>query len=107
MEGFNKHRWDDNPKEKEIHDKFKKEFVGVREPRDLCDFIVFGEQLAPNDYLTDREKQIVLSAMQWLGSPAGQDFLRECGFVSIKELVPDVTFKPTFIKENNNDIRTV
>ena len=48
------------------------------------DYIVFGSlrpsQDIPDDYLSDREKNIVLSTIQWLGSPVGQGFLRDCDF---------------------------
>jgi hypothetical protein len=47
------------------------------------DNIFFGTGkggVRPADHLTDREKQIVLSTIQWLGSPVGQGFLNDCGF---------------------------
>jgi hypothetical protein len=48
------------------------------------DLIVFGQHpnnsMSPKDYLSDREKDIVLSTIQWLGSPVGQRFLDRCGF---------------------------
>ena len=81
IKGFNTHRHEKNPKEKELHDKFLKEHN--REGYEDMDLIVFGhgsQGLTPNDYLSDREKKIVLSAIQWVGSPVGQDFLRSCGF---------------------------
>lgn len=37
------------------------------------------------EYLTERENEIVFSTLQWLGSPVGQSYLRECDF----ELQPD------------------
>jgi len=80
MEGFKTNRHGQNPKEKEFHDKFLKEHN--RKGYEDMDLIVFGhkENLRPNDILTPREKKIVLSTIQWLGSPVGQGFLRECGF---------------------------
>lgn len=85
MNGFNEHRHKTNPKEKEIHDKFKNEFVKPRHSANTIDRLVFGHShnsITPNDFLSDREKQIVLSAMQWLGSPVGQGFLKSCGFTA-------------------------
>lgn len=84
MDGFNKHRHEHNPKEKEIHDKFKKEYIESKNSPNSIDRLIFGHpsnSLAPKDYLSDREKQIVLSAMQWLGSTVGQCFLNSCGFI--------------------------
>jgi len=80
MESFKTHRHENNPKEKEFHDTFIEEHSrGVD-----MDLIVFGhpsDSMMPKDYLTDREKQIVLSTVQWLGSPVGEGFLNSCGFV--------------------------
>jgi hypothetical protein len=81
MEGHKTYRHLQNPKEKEIHDNFLKNHN--RQGYEDMDLIVFGhgsESLRPNDYLNDREKKIVLSTIQWLGSPVGQSFLIDCGF---------------------------
>tara|TARA_R110000851_G_scaffold47424_2_gene115165 strand:- start:15686 stop:15946 length:261 start_codon:yes stop_codon:yes gene_type:complete len=81
MKGYKNYRHSQNPKEKEFHDKFLKEHNSQYEDMDL---IVFGhgsQSFSPNDYLTDREKKIILSTIQWLGSPVGQGFLNECGFI--------------------------
>jgi len=79
-QGFKSYRHESNPKEKELHDKFIKHCQG----NDM-DFIVFGHSKSPNenypyDYLTDKEKLIVISTIPWLGSPIGQSFLDDCGF---------------------------
>tara|TARA_R110000796_G_scaffold250514_1_gene379591 strand:- start:7909 stop:8172 length:264 start_codon:yes stop_codon:yes gene_type:complete len=84
MEGFKTYRHKRNPKEKELHDKFLKEH-NIRHYEDM-DLIVFGDKslsLRPNDHLTDRERKIVLSTIQWLGSPVGKNFLFTCGFNEI------------------------
>ncbi len=31
----------------------------------------------PNDYLTEREEKVVLSVIQWLGTPVGQGFINQ------------------------------
>lgn len=83
MEGFNIHRHMSNPKEKELHDKFIEDFIDRKYSANTIDRLVFGHpsnSFDPNDYLSDREKQIVISTIQWLGSPVGQGFLRDCGF---------------------------
>lgn len=83
MEGFKTYRHDSNPKEKELHDKFIKEYVesrhnsGVGLERIALPVDNKGE---PTEFLTDREKQIMISTIQWLGSPVGQGFLNYCGF---------------------------
>lgn len=84
LEGFKKYRHNDNPKEKEFHDKFIKDYIDCEKCTCPVDLLVFpacnNSVMHPSDYLTDREKRIVISAIQWLGSPVGQSFLRDCGF---------------------------
>lgn len=83
MEGFKTHRFKQNPKEKQLHDNFLKNHI---EDKYGCDvsFLVFPpngiSQSYTVDNLSDREKRIVLSTIQWLGSPVGQNFMRENGF---------------------------
>ncbi len=82
---FKEHRQENNPKEKELVEIFLQEHN--RKGYEDMDLIVFGhgsESLRPNDYLTEREKQITLSTIQWLGSPIGQSFLSQCGFEKVK-----------------------
>ncbi len=85
LTGFKTYRHESNPKEKELHDAFIKDFVedprGDNYKNDAIHRISMpqdGNRLT--DYLSDREKQIVISTIQWLGSPVGQGFLDKCGF---------------------------
>jgi hypothetical protein len=82
IESFKMYRHSTNPKEKEFYEKFMR--FHNRENYTDMDYIVFGQSDAngsvPADYLTNREKKVVLSAMQWLGSPVGQGYLHTCGF---------------------------
>lgn len=86
--GFKTYRHKDNPKEKELHDYFIKEHI---ENKHTCDpsLLVFpvnnGTGFEPCDHLSEREKRIVISTIQWLGSPVGQSFLNECGFENKNE----------------------
>jgi CHAT domain-containing protein len=85
MKGFNTDRHKNNPKEKELHDKFIEEYVIEKGFNiKILNRIIFGSsnntQTIPRDYLSDREKRIVITTIQWLGSPVGQGFLKECGF---------------------------
>jgi hypothetical protein len=82
IEGYKTYRHKRNPKEKEFHDEFLKEFTNT-------DLIVFGNNgfgSTPNGALTSRERRIVVSTVQWLGSPIGQSFLDRCGFVKKEDL---------------------
>lgn len=81
MDSFKNYRFKTNPKEKEFFDKFLKHHN--RDGYTDMDNIVFGTDergIRPAQYLTDREKKVVLSTIQWLGSPVGQSFLNDCGF---------------------------
>ena len=68
MEGYNTHRHNKNPKEKDFHDTFIQEFY--KENENMLNYIVFGDggNMIPNDYLSDREIKIVISTIHCLGS---------------------------------------
>lgn len=88
VEGFKVYRHASNPKEEELHD----EFVSQMSTRDM-DYIVFGHKNSPSgstpdDYLSERERRIVVSTIQWLGSPVGQTFLRRLGYCEEEEFLP-------------------
>jgi len=83
MEGYKKYRHKSNPVEKELHDKF----IEKHGDKDMS-MIVFPPKengIQPSEFLTEREEKIVISTIQWLGSPVGQGFLEECGFELKKE----------------------
>lgn len=94
LEGYKSHRHANNPIEKQLHDSF------VEHHNDgYMDLIVFGQaddsNTIPKDYLTEREQRIVVSTIQWLGSPVGKNFLRENGFTQEpKPLFPKPEPKP-------------
>lgn len=70
MKTHKEYRFKENPKEKEVVDKFKKEVVSIG----ITKNIVF-ENNARN--LTNEEERIILSTIQWLGSPVGLSFINE------------------------------
>lgn len=83
MKALKQHRFGTNPLEKELFESF----VDSHDHGYDIDLIVFGSRPnsgMPSDYLSEREKEIVASTIQWLGSPVGQGFLRSVGF----ELTP-------------------
>ena len=86
IEGFKTYRHEQNPKEKEFHDKFIEWYV---EGDGLFDLLVFppsnSQQTRAEDTLTDREKRIVITMIQWMGTPLGQSLMRECGFEPVKK----------------------
>lgn len=84
MEGTKKYRFKDNPKEKELHDKFVELFNRDALSKKTLSAIINGwdsdNQHTPNSYLSEKEETICVNIIQWLGSPIGQCFLRDCGF---------------------------
>lgn len=68
MKTYKEHRFEENPLEKQFVDEFKKGIID----RGLISRIVFADNTRE---LTEVEKRIVLSTIQWLGSPVGQSFL--------------------------------
>jgi hypothetical protein len=89
MESNKEYRFKDNPKEKEFHDAFIKLFKQSSSANKTLSAIIFGwsdnKQNIPNKWLTEDEENICLNMIQWLGSPVGQSFLLECGFVKKEE----------------------
>jgi hypothetical protein len=81
MVGKKIYRHKDNPKEAEFHNRFVKRFVNSPNYHGISQIVneVDGHGY-PKTYLSDNEKQAVITAIQWLGSPVGQGFLRDCGF---------------------------
>jgi len=82
LKGFKTYRHESNPKEKELHDKFLNEHIlNNHVPVDLLIFPPANkQQTRAMDTLSDREIEIMLSTIQWLGSPVGRSFLYDCGF---------------------------
>jgi hypothetical protein len=75
MKSLKQHRFKINPLEEHFVDEFLKE---NSEANDM-NFIVFGQKPdsnIPKDYLSEREEAIVISVIQWLGSPVGQSFYK-------------------------------
>lgn len=83
MKSNKTYRFETNPQEKVLHDQFIKEFDGERGSF-LLSAIIFGwvdgRQSYPKEFLTEKEEDICLNLIQWLGSPVGQGFLDQCGY---------------------------
>lgn len=82
MKGFNTHRLLDNPLEMELHASFISEFIDNKHSPNIIDKIIYGtnDMGYAKDYLSDHEKRIVITTIQWLGSHVGQSFLEKNGF---------------------------
>lgn len=82
---YKEHRFKTDPKEMEFVNVFLREFSKDNN----IDLIVFGQKentcMTPKKYLTEKQTKIVVSTIQWLGSPVGQGFLAKLGFELIKK----------------------
>lgn len=78
-ETFKKYRFETNPLEKTLHDEFIEQMSHNHDSISRIVFPSIDDDLHPSDTLSVREQSIVLSTIQWLGSPVGQGFLRSCG----------------------------
>ena len=86
MKGFKTYRHKDNPIEKKLHNKFIEWYVNDHSNMDLLVFPPANDQQTrAEDTLSDREKRIVITMVQWMGTPLGQSLLRECGFEQVEK----------------------
>jgi ribosome biogenesis SPOUT family RNA methylase Rps3 len=77
--GLHTHRFKDNPEEKLFAEEWDKVNVLGHNLAYLLDPMngVGGRSPEP----TDRENEVAATVIQWLGSPIGQHFLRDLGYV--------------------------
>ena len=84
LESDKKYRFKDNPKETDFHDKFIDMYYNNTSSHKTLSAIVNGwsntNQNIPNEYLSEKEENICLNIIQWLGSSVGQSFINGCGF---------------------------
>lgn len=73
MNTFKNYRLKEDDNYYSLEVKFVKEFEKQFSKNRMTDMIVFGQKegasMEPNQYLTEREIKIVLSTIQWLGTP--------------------------------------
>ena len=80
LQGNKTYRHEQNPKEKELHDKYIKHCSHKNDTMERISLPIdeSGNSVA---HLSDKEKEIMISTIQWLGSPVGQSFLKDCGII--------------------------
>ena len=85
MRGNKTYRHDSNPEEKLFHDKFVELCkINPDHVHRMC-FSQSEDDRTVIYRLSDREEDIVVSAIQWLGSHVGQSFLRELGYTKTEK----------------------
>ena len=78
LKGRKTYRHKGNPAEEKIHNLFVERFgewphmEQIVHDTDGRGEVSFG--------LTNRDKEMIITAIQWIGSPVGQAFMRDCGF---------------------------
>lgn len=87
MKGNKQYRFIENPEEKLFYDKFIEQFNRDSMAHRTLSMIVIGiddnNSTQPKRILTEEEETICVNLIQWLGSPVGQGFLRDCGYVKV------------------------
>lgn len=87
LKSIKTYRHNSNPEEKLFHDNFIEMFYRDGSVRKTLSAIVNGwsdtRQNTPEKYLSDKEEVVCINIIQWLGSPVGQGFLRNCGYEKV------------------------
>jgi hypothetical protein len=83
MEGLKSYRHISNPQEKVFHDTFIKDYNTILATSQIVKMV--DGKGDPKEYTTDEERNLMVTTIQWLGSPVGQGFLNKCGFELKKE----------------------
>ena len=79
FQGANAHRYKENPLEKAFAEKWQDMNTGpMGRVRTTLDYLLDPSNRGnPNPPLSDRDWLVANTLIQWLGSPVGQNFLRE------------------------------
>ncbi len=73
-EGKSIHRLKQNPIEKLFHNNWIRE----QEQGHILQYLLGDDNRRA--HLAERDELVAATVIQWLGSPVGQGFLRDCGF---------------------------
>lgn len=84
IEARKTYRHKDNPDEKMFHDKFIEHFVTGKQSLERIMFNT-NDYGNPDRIATEYDETNAITLIQWLGSPVGQGFLRDCGFEKVKK----------------------
>lgn len=82
--GLSTYRFKSNPEEEcfaKAWDANNQPYGTVGSPSTLAYLLHSDGGSSPREDVTDRERQIAATVIQWLGSPCGQCFLRDLGYV--------------------------
>lgn len=71
--GLHQYRFKENPLEKAFAKQWEKENVEGR----ILDYLLAKDLNYPKGEVTDRDREVAATVIQWLGSPCGQSFVEE------------------------------
>jgi hypothetical protein len=80
MKGLHEYRLPDNPEERRLSEAFK-EFAKDH----LAYLLHVGDQGGAPPILNEHDATVACTVIQWLGSPVGQNWLRDMGYVRTDE----------------------
>ena len=84
------YRFNDNPMEQRFFEIWARDHERNDSGKSsTLDYLLAKDPNHPNDEATERDFQVARSVIQWLGSPVGQSFLREVGFVPATSKLAD------------------
>lgn len=79
--GLSQHRFKDNPLEKKFAEKWEEintcRFSGKLDGLGTLDYLLAEDNNRPRGEVTDRDRLVAATIVQWLGSPVGKGFLRD------------------------------
>ena len=71
--GLHQYRFKENPLEKAFAKQWEKENVEGR----ILDYLLAKDLNYPKGEVTDRDREVAATVIQWLGSPCGQSFVED------------------------------
>lgn len=76
--GRNQHRFKDNPLELKFAEAWEKQNTG-KSPNynGWLDYMLAEDNNRPCGEVTDRDREVAATIIQWLGSPVGESWVRE------------------------------
>lgn len=76
----NQHRFKQNPSEKKIANAWEEintDVYGKLDGKGILDYLLAEKINKPNGEVTDRDRMVAATVIQWLGSPVGRNFLTQ------------------------------
>lgn len=83
--GLRQYRFRNNP----LEEKFANEWEKINSGgfREVLDFMLSKDVNCPNSMdISDRDREVAATIIQWLGSPVGKGFLKKVGFVEYPDI---------------------